>query len=67
MTAQRLAQIERLCDRGELVSEFTEVESGRRIDRPRLAEALAACRLHRVTLIIAKLDRLARNVAFVLT
>ena len=65
LEAQRSAVIDRLCGRGELVAEYTEVESGRRTDRPRLAEALAACRLHRATLIIAKLDRLARNVAFV--
>ncbi|MET4371039.1 DNA invertase Pin-like site-specific DNA recombinase [Bradyrhizobium sp. LB12.1] len=65
LAAQRQAVIESLCGRGELVSEYTEIESGRRTDRPRLAEALAACRLHRATLIIAKLDRLARNVAFV--
>lgn len=65
LEAQRQAVIERLRGRGELISEYTEIESGRRTDRPRLAEALAACRLHRATLIIAKLDRLARNVAFV--
>jgi DNA invertase Pin-like site-specific DNA recombinase len=48
-----------------LVAEVTEVESGKRKDRPKLAEALKLCRLHGATLIIAKLDRLARNVAFI--
>jgi DNA invertase Pin-like site-specific DNA recombinase len=48
-----------------LVAEVTEVESGKRSDRPKLAEALKLCRLHSATLIIAKLDRLARNVAFI--
>jgi DNA invertase Pin-like site-specific DNA recombinase len=49
----------------KLVAGFTEVESGKRSDRPRLAEALKACRLQGAKLIIAKLDRLARNVAFI--
>jgi DNA invertase Pin-like site-specific DNA recombinase len=49
----------------KLVGEFTEIESGKRSDRPQLAEALKACRIRGATLIIAKLDRLARNVAFV--
>ena len=49
----------------KLIAEFTEVESGKRSDRPKLAEALKACRLRGAKLIIAKLDRLARNVAFI--
>src|SRR5918997_3509645 len=49
----------------QLVNEVVEVESGKRNDRPKLAEALRLCRLHGATLIIAKLDRLARNVAFI--
>jgi DNA invertase Pin-like site-specific DNA recombinase len=48
-----------------LVGEFVEVESGKRADRPKLAEAIKACRLRGAKLIIAKLDRLARNVAFI--
>jgi DNA invertase Pin-like site-specific DNA recombinase len=52
----------------ELLGEFVEVESGRRsANRPELAKALAACKRHRAKLIIAKLDRLSRNVAFIAT
>lgn len=47
------------------IAEMVEVESGTRSDRPTLQEALALCRLHRARLVIAKLDRLARNVHFV--
>jgi DNA invertase Pin-like site-specific DNA recombinase len=47
------------------VGEFVEVESGKRNARPKLGEALALCRIYNATLIIAKLDRLARNVAFI--
>lgn len=66
LEAQRLAVTDYLNGgRWKMVAEFTEVESGKRKDRPKLAEAIAACRVYGATLVIAKLDRLARNVAFV--
>ena len=46
------------------ITEFIEVESGRKKDRPKLKEALELCRKTGSTLIVAKLDRLARNVSF---
>ena len=51
----------------ESVGEFTEVETGKRNDRPELTKALAACRKHKARLVIAKLDRLSRNLAFIAT
>ena len=53
--------------RWTLVGEFTEVESGKRSDRPQLAAALAACKKQKAKLVIAKLDRLSRNLAFIAT
>lgn len=50
-----------------LVAEFTEVESGKRDDRPQLEAAMRHCRLTGATLVIAKLDRLSRNAAFLLS
>src|SRR6516165_29497 len=47
-----------------VIGMYTEVESGRRSDRPQLASALAHARRSRATLVVAKLDRLSRNVAF---
>ena len=51
---------------GKLIAEFVEVEHGTRKGnhRPQLASALAACRVHGATLLVGKLDRLSRNVAF---
>jgi DNA invertase Pin-like site-specific DNA recombinase len=48
-----------------LVGEFTEIESGKHADRPQLAAALAACKKQKAKLVIAKLDRLSRNLAFI--
>jgi DNA invertase Pin-like site-specific DNA recombinase len=51
----------------ELVGEFTEIESGKKSERPELARAMDACRKHKARLVIAKLDRLSRNLAFIAT
>jgi DNA invertase Pin-like site-specific DNA recombinase len=48
-----------------VVAEFTEVESGKKDNRPVLLAALASCRANNAVLLIAKLDRLGRNVAFI--
>jgi DNA invertase Pin-like site-specific DNA recombinase len=50
-----------------LMADFTEIETGKRSDRPELTKALAVCRKHRAKLVIAKLDRLSRNLAFIAT
>src|SRR5215210_2809376 len=49
-----------------LVDEFKEIESGKHSDRPALAKAFRACRLHSAKLVIAKLDRLSRDAHFLL-
>lgn len=51
----------------ELLAEFVEIESGSRNDRTQLKAAIDLCKKQKATLIIAKLDRLARNVAFIST
>jgi DNA invertase Pin-like site-specific DNA recombinase len=51
----------------QLLGEYVEVESGKRNDRPQLEAALAACKRNKAKLVIAKLDRLSRNLAFIAT
>ena len=66
LEAQRTAVAGYLGGTGELVAAYTEVESGRRhTNRPQLIAALEECRKRRAVLLIARLDRLARNVAFI--
>ena len=63
LEAQKAAVADRLNGgRWQLVAEFVEVESGKRASRPQLDAAIAACKKHKAKLIVAKLDRLSRNV-----
>jgi DNA invertase Pin-like site-specific DNA recombinase len=65
LEAQRAAVAEHVrTTNSTLQSEYTEIESGKVNSRPQLAAALAQCRVCNRILVIAKLDRLARNVAF---
>src|SRR3954447_11293510 len=48
----------------KIIAEFTEGESGRRSDPPKLDAALKAARLHRAAIVVSKVDRLTRSVAF---
>lgn len=65
LEAQRAAVATHVDGRGEVIAEFVEVESGKKSDRPELARALAEAKRVGAVLLIAKLDRLARNVAFI--
>lgn len=64
LEAQTASVRDYITSHGELIAEYTEIETGKRADRPELAKALAHARRIGATLVIAKLDRLARNVAF---
>src|SRR4029434_1020853 len=66
LEAQQAAVREYLGAKGPL-TEFTEIETGKRNDRPELKQALALCRKRKARLVIAKLDRLSRNLAFIAT
>jgi len=66
LDAQRAAAAAYVLGKGsDVIAEFTEIESGKNNDRPELALALAEAKRSGAVLLIAKLDRLARNVAFI--
>lgn len=65
LDAQRVTVADYVTGRGEIVAQYVEIESGKRNDRPQLAEALAEAKRRRAVLVIAKLDRLARDVEFI--
>lgn len=54
-----------VADPAQLLAQFVEVESGKKNQRPQLLAAIAAARAAGATLLIAKLDRLSRNVGFI--
>lgn len=64
LQAQREAVL-RFAGQDQILAEFTEIESGRKTDRPQLAAAMRHAKQAGAVLLIAKLDRLARNVHFV--
>lgn len=65
LEAQRAAAQAFAKGRGEIIAEYIEVESGKRNDRPKLKEAIETAKTEGATLLIAKLDRLARNAGFI--
>jgi DNA invertase Pin-like site-specific DNA recombinase len=64
LEAQREAVKTFINGNAKLIAEYVEIESGKRDDRPKLKEALHRARVTGSTLVVAKLDRLSRNVAF---
>jgi DNA invertase Pin-like site-specific DNA recombinase len=65
LEAQRAAVLDHVTGKGEIAAEYVEIESGKKNERPQLARALAEAKRIGAVLLIAKLDRLARNVAFI--
>ena len=65
LEAQRKAVADHVAGKGGIAAEYVEIESGKKNDRPQLARALAEAKRTGAVVLIAKLDRLARNVAFI--
>jgi DNA invertase Pin-like site-specific DNA recombinase len=64
LAAQR-ASVQAFVKGGELIAEYTEVESGKHDDRPELTSAIAHAKREGATLLVAKLDRLSRSAGFI--
>ena len=65
LEAQQVDVLKLIAERnGSEIAHYTEIETGKNPDRPELAKAIAHAKLSNATLVVAKLDRLARNVAF---
>ena len=67
LSAQRTSVNSYIHNKGEIIAEYTDVESGKKNNRPELLRAIACCKERGGVLLIAKLDRLTRNVAFIFT
>lgn len=65
LEAQRSAVEDHVAGKGRIAAEYVEIESGKNNDRPQLACAMTEAKRIGAVLLIAKLDRLARNVAFI--
>ncbi|MDJ1485950.1 recombinase family protein [Cytophagaceae bacterium YF14B1] len=57
--------VEKFCENGRIIGEYTDIESGNNSNRPELAKAIGFAKTHNALLVIAKLDRLSRNVHFI--
>ena len=64
LEAQTTSVINFVNGHGKLLATYTEVESGKKSDRPELAKALSHARRSKAILVVAKMDRLSRNLAF---
>jgi DNA invertase Pin-like site-specific DNA recombinase len=64
LDAQRRT-VEQFCRDGQILSEYTDIESGKNNARPELLKAITYAKQHHALLVIAKLDRLSRNVYFI--
>lgn len=54
-----------ITSKGTVLATFTEIESGKKSDRPKLREAINLCKEKKAVLLVAKLDRLSRSISFI--